>query len=86
MECLYDTEEIEDLPSAEDMPDGVENDTSQSVFQEIPVAGQTTVYVASEDGTPKTFDQLGFEVATIFFIGVLVGLLLWKELSKRWHA
>lgn len=77
VDSLTDSVYVEDTESTEEIKILTENSPMQAV--------EETVF-ASASNEPKTFDQSGYEVAVVFCLAVIIGLMIWDSLSKRWHT
>lgn len=76
-----------DVSSTENMQ-GTDVDSTELIgdgVTTVPEQGTTTVVVtASEEA--DTFDNSGFEIAAIFLLGLIIGLMVWNTLSRRWQV
>lgn len=101
MAAVYDTEieEVEKAVSQSTVRKSTSLDKDKSIFQEsmdsfrLNALDDSTEYeslqptdsIVMANNEPKTFDQSGYEVSVVFCLAVIIGLMLWQSLSKRWH-
>lgn len=76
------------VDSTEDMQDSVYVDSTELIgdgVTTVPEQGTTTVVVTASEEV-DTFDNSGFEIAAIFLLGLIIGLMVWNTLSRRWQV
>lgn len=82
-----ETHQYEDFFSTEETERTGDNKIVETMNLDVDsnIAQTQSEIVVTVNNEPKTFEQSGFEVTVIVALGVIVGLIVWNTISKRWH-